>query len=80
MGLAVSKQVCCRCKGTTFEYEGQEGMHIIMPFAIPADSPLDDASIEKFAAMFADFVRKTLRDTRQNVGVKRTASGLILPS
>ena len=79
MANSISKQVCCRCKGDRFEYEGMEGAHIIMPFAIPANSPLDDESIKKYAAMVADFITKTLREHRKTGGARRTASGLILP-
>lgn len=80
MANSISKQVCCRCKGDRFEYEGMEGAHIIMPFAIPANTPLSDDNIKMLADMFADFVTKTLREHRKTGGARRTASGLILPS
>ena len=73
----LSHMVCQRCKHDRFSYEGHEGKHIIMPFAIPADSPLDDESIKKFAVMFADMVTRTLREHRKGKG---KSSSLILLS
>lgn len=54
----LSTACCANCGGTRIVYQTKEDnshekQHLVIPFAVPADTPLDDATIKKLGLMFS---------------------------
>jgi hypothetical protein len=65
---------CARCGGTRITYKNAEGdRFIVVPFAIDAEAPLDDQSIQKFAVTYAAKLTEALMEFRM-----QRSNGLVI--
>lgn len=67
-----SRVVCQRCKGDRLTFVDEQGnpvekVHMVMTFAIPADAPMDIATINKLAVEFAKDVTRNMLMEREKL-------------
>jgi hypothetical protein len=65
----ISTPICARCKHERIIYKESDKTHILLPFALPADAPLDDESIKRY---IVEFMQMSLEDAeRDTEGTRR---------
>jgi hypothetical protein len=71
---ALKQAQCSRCGHTGISYKNAEGERfIVVPFAIDAEAPLDDQSIQKFCVTYAAKLAEALMQFRE-----KRSGGLVL--
>jgi hypothetical protein len=78
----LSTACCANCGGTRIVYktredDGNEKVHLVIPFAVPADTPLDDASIKKMGLMFSMEAVGAMLAERKHRGQKSSSIKLL---
>lgn len=72
--------VCARCGHDRLTYrESKDKEHILLPFGIPSDAPLDDESIKRYVVDYMTMAVKMLHEIRTTRKGGERKSNIILP-
>lgn len=66
----LSKPHCARCGHEGITYKDGDKTHIVLPFAIPADAPLDDESMAMYVTSFGAVIVEALDRLRKERGYR----------